>query len=282
MRTLVLVVTIALFLAGNWLGQMAYAQSVADGIKPAPPAATKAAPTKWTDWKGWVNPGPLSRSHAFLEDKCESCHVPYKGPEPTACLSCHAENPRLLETQDTAFHANIGTCSGCHVEHQGEDRRPINMDHQVLAKAGTEWAAKTSKGLPGGVAADKSSPLADLQRYLAGLDRGKANSPTPEAEVLQCSSCHAKQDPHRNLFGSECATCHSTKVWSIPEFVHPSPNTRDCNQCHQAPPSHYMEHFTMMSQPLARRPDATVEDCQACHLTNSWNDIPGVGWIKVH
>lgn len=274
MRIVVQILTLLMFLAGNWLGQVAYAQSALDGAKPAP-AATK--PASWTDWKGWVNPGPLSKSHAFLTEKCESCHTPYKGPEATACLSCHAENPRLLETQDTAFHADIGTCAGCHVEHQGEDRRPISMDHQVLAKAGIDLSAKAS-GAP-----EKTSPLlADLQRYLAGIEHGKAKGGSPEAEVLQCSSCHSKQDPHQNQFGSDCASCHSTKVWSIPEFVHPSPNTRDCNQCHQAPPSHYMEHFTMMSQPIARRPDAKVEDCQACHLTNSWNDIPGVGWQKVH
>jgi hypothetical protein len=285
MRAFVLVLTITLFLAGSWLGQLAYAQSAPDGAKPAQStqsttAGAKAA--KWTDWKGWVNPGPLSKAHAFLEDKCESCHVPYKGPDPTACLSCHAENPRLLEMQDTAFHANIGTCSGCHVEHQGEDRRPIKMDHEVLAKAGISWSTKAAEGSSDKIAAHATSPLlADLQNYLATIEHGKAGV-SPEASVLQCSSCHAKQDPHQNQFGSECATCHTTKVWSIPEFAHPSPNSRDCNQCHQAPPSHYMEHFTMMSQQIARRPDAKVEDCQACHLTNSWNDIAGVGWSKVH
>lgn len=83
MRAFVLVLTITLFLAGSWLGQLAYAQSAPDGAKPAQStqsttAGAKAA--KWTDWKGWVNPGPLSKAHAFLEDKCESCHVPYKGP----------------------------------------------------------------------------------------------------------------------------------------------------------------------------------------------------------
>ncbi|WP_051229150.1 cytochrome c3 family protein [Pleomorphomonas oryzae] len=279
MRTLVLVLTIALFLAGSWLGQLAYAQSVPDGTKPAAAPQATSIP-----WKGWVNPAPLSKAHAFLADKCESCHTPYKGPDPTACLSCHADNPRLLEMQNTAFHANISTCSGCHVEHQGADRRPINMDHEVLAKAGVTWSNKLSEASPDKTAAaahDSSPLLADLKAYLAGIEHGKAGG-SPEAEVLQCSSCHAKQDPHQNQFGSECATCHSTKVWSIPEFVHPSPNSRDCNQCHQAPPSHYMEHFTMMSQQIARRPDAKVEDCQACHLTNSWNDIAGVGWSKVH
>lgn len=283
MRTLVLVFTIALFLAGNWLGHIAYAQSAPDGIKSAQSAPSGAKPATWTDWKGWVNPGPLSKAHAFLADKCESCHTPYKGPDPKACLSCHADNPRLLEMQNTAFHANIGTCSGCHVEHQGEDRRPINMDHQVLAKAGVTWSTKMSEGAPDAGKTDKMpSIVADLQHYLAGIEHSKTSGIAPEAEVLQCSSCHAKQNPHQNLLGSECATCHTTKVWSIPEFVHPSPNTRDCNQCHQAPPSHYMEHFTMMSQQIARRPDAKVEDCQACHLTNSWNDIAGVGWSKVH
>jgi hypothetical protein len=70
--------------------------------------------------------------------------------------------------------------------------------------------------------------------------------------------------------------------WTIPEFRHPSPRSTDCVQCHQAPPSHYMEHFHMVSARVAGKPHAQVSQCYQCHQTTSWNDIRGVGWYKHH
>jgi hypothetical protein len=56
----------------------------------------------------------------------------------------------------------------------------------------------------------------------------------------------------------------------------------DCAQCHQAPPSHYMEHFRMISVMVAGQPHARVEQCFLCHQTTAWNDIKNVGWYKHH
>jgi hypothetical protein len=104
----------------------------------------------------------------------------------------------------------------------------------------------------------------------------------PEETALDCNACHANQDPHRTLFGRDCASCHATAAWTIPEFRHPSPLSTDCAQCHQAPPSHYMEHFHMVSMTVAHVEHADVSQCFLCHQTNSWNDIKGVGWYKHH
>ena len=35
-------------------------------------------------------------------------------------------------------------------------------------------------------------------------------------------------------------------------------------------------HFSMMSLPFARRPNAKVNQCYLCHRTTSWNGIKGV------
>jgi hypothetical protein len=70
--------------------------------------------------------------------------------------------------------------------------------------------------------------------------------------------------------------------WAIPEFRHPSPRSTDCAQCHQAPPSHYMEHFHMVSMKVAGKPHARVDQCYQCHQTTAWNDVKGVGWYKHH
>jgi len=101
-------------------------------------------------------------------------------------------------------------------------------------------------------------------------------------KALDCATCHANQDRHQTLFGRDCSECHSTATWTVAAFRHPSPRSTDCAQCHRGPPSHYMEHFRMISARVARQPEARVEQCFACHQTNSWNDIKGVGWYKHH
>ena len=66
-----------------------------------------------------VNPGKLSAAHAHLENDCRACHTPNKGVEAINCIVCHANNEAVLKRQPTAFHANIGSCTECHLEHEG-------------------------------------------------------------------------------------------------------------------------------------------------------------------
>ena len=218
-----------------------------------------------------VSPGPLSAKHAFLGASCASCHTPGVGVERAACVVCHANDSRLLGRQPTAFHATVASCSGCHVEHDATRSRPIVMNHELLATLGTVGARRDTTAL--------SFPRSSLESETKGgqfplLRRGE--------ERLDCASCHATKDPHRELFGRDCATCHATASWNIPRFQHPSSRSVMCVQCHQAPPSHYMEHFRMVSRVVARQPDARVEQCYSCHQTTAWNDIVGVGWYKHH
>jgi hypothetical protein len=105
---------------------------------------------------------------------------------------------------------------------------------------------------------------------------------TAEETVLNCATCHSNEDPHFQLFGQDCAQCHATDRWTIAEFRHPSPTSLDCVQCHQAPPSHYMMHFKMISMTIAGVEKAEVNQCFLCHQTTSWNDIKGIGFYKHH
>jgi hypothetical protein len=192
-------------------------------------------------WTALVKPGELSARHAFLSDKCETCHTPTKGVEAAACISCHATDAIALARESTAFHATVQSCTGCHVEHEG-GVRPTRMDHNAL--------------------------------LIIGQSVGKGD--------LDCFACHSNRSPHRDLFGQECAACHLTTTWNVVGFKHPSPSSTECAQCHQAPPSHYMGHFHMISMMVARQPHARVEQCYLCHQTDAWNDIRGVGWYKHH
>ena len=225
-------------------------------------------------WRRAASPGPLSAAHAFLGMQCESCHTPDRGIKAGSCITCHAPDAVVLAKQSTAFHATIQECGGCHIEHQGVDVRPVRIDHSILAKVGLRAAhAEIAGGQPA------TAGAAAVRRFLAGVTAG---GPARDAEVLDCVSCHSFRDKHHGLFGQQCADCHATETWKIAGFLHPSPRSQDCNQCHQPPPSHLMMHFAMMDQGITGQSSARVEQCYLCHQTDSFNDIKGVGWFKMH
>ncbi|QEG35804.1 cytochrome c3 family protein [Bythopirellula goksoeyrii] len=225
-------------------------------------------------WQRMAEPGALSAAHAHLESNCAACHTSVKGVETANCIICHANNESILQRQPTSFHANINSCVECHLEHQGRASRPTKMDHSVLAEIGLRQLKDD---------ADSQIELLRLQ-FIIGIYHGSSPHAliTSEEAVLDCATCHSNDDRHFQLFGQDCAQCHATDRWTIPEFRHPSPNSLDCAQCHQAPPSHYMMHFKMISARVAGKPHARVDQCFQCHQTTSWNDILGAGWYKHH
>ncbi|MBX9792606.1 MAG: cytochrome c3 family protein [Pirellulales bacterium] len=232
-------------------------------------------------WMRQASPGRLSAAHAFLEQNCAACHTAIKGAEASKCIACHADNPSLLQRQPTAFHATITSCAECHREHQGNGQRPTMMDHQALAKIGLRQIKRT-----------ESSEQKDqaYEQLVAWIEHHEATNEFPGGHprvsvleaALNCERCHSTKDPHYRFFGNDCVQCHSTTMWSIAEFRHPAPSSTDCAQCHQAPPSHYMGHFHMVSARVAGQEHAQVNQCYLCHQTTAWNDIKGVGFYKHH
>lgn len=158
------------------------------------------------------------------------------------------------------------------------------MDHAALTRIGLNQLRSTNQS----ASIDSGDSLHN--RLITWIDRsGKPDrlpslhpGITPYEAILNCATCHANQDRHFKLFGQDCAQCHSTSKWTIPEFRHPSPRSTDCAQCHQAAPSHYMGHFHMVSMKVAGKPHADVSQCHLCHQTTVRNDIKGVGWYKHH
>jgi len=227
-------------------------------------------------WQKLANPGRLSSVHANLEQDCAACHTAVQGAVAVNCILCHASNEDLLMRQPTAFHSSIASCKECHPEHRGLGERPTLMDHEALSKIGLEAL---------GEEADEERSV--LRAYLRSwIEADAPLHPTQRVSRLEaalaCDECHGNEDQHFGLMGADCGQCHSTSMWTLPEFRHPSPKSRDCAQCHQAPPSHYMGHFKMVSAKVARKPHAKVEQCFECHRTTAWTDIPGVGHYKHH
>ena len=228
-------------------------------------------------WQHTVLPGALSQPHAFLESNCAACHTANKGVEAKNCIVCHADNKTVLQRQPSAFHADIAACAACHLEHQGRVPSTTKMDHAALARIG--FKQLKSEPQPSGV------DVAQIKHWLD--ETNAAPQPAlahlrPEEALLNCAVCHQTKDRHRGLFGTDCAQCHGTTKWTLPEFRHPSSASQSCAQCHQAPPSHYMMHFQMIDQAICGQPNAKVNQCFLCHQTTSWNDIKGVGFYKHH
>lgn len=226
-------------------------------------------------WQSLASPGALSIAHASLEKSCAACHTSVKGVDTAKCVACHANNESLLGRQPTAFHASMGTCRECHVEHQGRAHRPTQMDHETLARIGLRQLDESESDT-------EQSATGELLKQWASSGSAPHNHITAIESTLQCATCHSNDDRHFKLFGNNCSDCHATQTWTIPEFRHPSSNSMDCAQCHQAPPSHYMQHFKMISRKVAGKANANVNQCQQCHQTTSWNDILGVGLYKHH
>ena len=226
-------------------------------------------------WQHMASPGALSHAHADLEQNCVACHTSVQGVDPVKCVLCHASDQDLLQRQPTSFHASITSCRECHSEHMGVEERPTRMDHEALSRIGLA-----------ALGADADSERSALHEYLS--DWAGSGGVLPGRRVLRaeaalaCETCHANEDVHFELMGEDCSQCHATSMWTLPEFRHPSPKSRDCAQCHQAPPSHYMMHFNMVSAKVARKPHAQVDQCFECHRTTAWTDIPGIGHYKHH
>lgn len=234
-----------------------------------------------TAWQRMALPGELSKAHSFLEHNCAACHTSVTGVEAANCIACHANNESLLQRQPTAFHADVGSCIECHAEHRGINKRPIDMDHLALSRIGfRQLKADYPDGENERVRKDLIDWIREHQAAGRGLE-GYSNL-TPQEAVLNCATCHSSKDRHVKLFGQDCGQCHTTAKWTIPEFRHPSPRSMDCAQCHQAPPSHYMMHFQMVSAKVAQKPHAQVNQCYQCHQTTVWNDIKGAGFYKHH
>ena len=226
-------------------------------------------------WQHSVLPGALSQPHAFLENNCAACHTAVKGVEAKNCIVCHADNVAVLKRQPSAFHGDIGECVSCHGEHQGRVAANTKMDHDALAGIGVRQIQNTNP--------KHDSTRDALVAWLKQADGVPLNPQLQPAEaLLNCASCHQTKDRHQGFFGNDCAKCHVTAQWTLPDFRHPSSASQSCVQCHQAPPSHYMMHFQMISMGVAHMKKAEVSQCFLCHQTTSWNDIKGVGFYKHH
>ncbi len=227
-------------------------------------------------WQSLVAPGDLSPAHASLQNDCAACHTAVKGAEPVKCIACHANDEELLRREDTAFHANVGTCNDCHREHQGGSRSFTEMDHAVLTAIGFRQLRSV----------DPRSESEQVRRqflmWMRHVDESSMPHPgvSEEELILDCAACHRNEDPHVAYFGDDCASCHSTRYWTIARYIHPPAISKDCEQCHKAPTSHFMPMFMSMCAKKLGKSPKSVNQCYVCHEISAWNEMKGAPWHK--
>lgn len=232
-----------------------YALALAMLVVIVPLMTHSAGSSAITGWTALVEPGPLSPAHASLPRDCETCHTPHQGVEAQKCIACHIQTDFGTKAS-SRFHAKAKECTSCHVEHDG-GASLARMDHEALLDP-------------------------DLWRGPLRPRDARISKTHPETtDALNCVSCHAARDRHQGSFGKDCQNCHAMADWKIDAFRHPSVNSRQCAGCHKAPPSHFMMHFEMVSQRVARE-RAPVNQCVACHTTDSWNNIRNLGLYDHH
>jgi hypothetical protein len=181
----------------------------------------------------------------------------------------------------SASHSFIGdACSTCHRPLAGVTPRSCVTCHayatELLGRQPTAFHATIDQ------CAGCHVEHQGGQRMPLRMDHAMLEDAAQPKRALDCAACHAPKDRHQGRFGSACAACHATDEWLVSNFRHPPPRSVACVECHQAPPSHLMEHFSMVSRPAAGERDAPVDACYRCHQTTAWNDILRVGRVKHH
>lgn len=194
------------------------------------------------------SPGPVSRSHAFAEQRCDVCHRTVaaahadksaaelaNNPGPFfrrhasdgACLTCHDAPPHAVN------QTTPPACSACHLDHQGrvdlarvDDRFCVECHGDLRTTHGDPKVAKSIAGFPSehpefaAVKPGARDPGRVTFRHAAHLKDTLRGPNGPEK--LACGTCHtpdvvrtpaAKKPASTGLmvpisYQQQCARCH--------------------------------------------------------------------------
>lgn len=166
-------------------------------------------PDGWTPAKFDHNLASFKLEGRHADVPCEACHInkQFKGT-PIDCYSCHQQN----DEHNGQFGKD---CSACH--------DPSSWDH---------------------VSFDHNKSKFPLTGAHANLDCQKCHASGQFAGLsTACVSCHSDPAFHTGMFGTDCASCHTTNNWSA-AYNGPHPGIADeggsgvnhgggpCRSCH--------------------------------------------------
>jgi hypothetical protein len=239
----------------------------------------------------------VDRAWKGIGTACESCHAaddPHAGQFDQPCASCHTESDwketsfdhattrfKLVDAhakpecatchENGRFADTPTTCYACHKaddEHAGNVGKQCEACHVVTTWADTTFTHDQAEFHLTGAHTDALCVKchASLTEY-----RG-----TPTT----CFACHKDDDEHKGAFGTDCASCHTTRDWDDVDFNHGRTDfpltgahrAATCAQCHTG--SSFKN--TPTSCISCHRADDEHNGgfgtrCNACHTTRSWS-----------
>ena len=202
---------------------------------------------------------PLKGRHR--EAKCETCH---KGGVAgtagkkvlekleTTCVGCHRK-----DDQEKGHKGNYGAkCEACHTEKGWKD---LVFDHTRDTKYKLKDKHIQVKC--------RSCHAPEKQLYGQKLE-------------TTCTSCHRKDDKHKDQLGQKCETCHTEESWTKTRFDHQRMSTYpllgrhalvSCKKCHAALTykDAGKECFNCHEKDDTHKRTLGTE-CKTCHSARSW------------
>ncbi|MEQ1627921.1 MAG: cytochrome c3 family protein [Nitrospira sp.] len=268
---------------------------------------------------------PLNGKHRTTT--CTSCHkgLLYKDKTPTDCVACHKKDDKHKGSFGSV-------CGDCHNEQKWQNILFDHDRQTKYSLRGKHVGLKCDSCHKGHVYKDKTSPECyachkkdDKHKGQEGqqcetchreaswkavsFDHDKARFPLRgqhdildcrkchksllfKDAPLDCVGCHAKEDVHKQRFGTQCETCHTARDWKLWDFDH-DVRTKfkldgghkkvDCYDCHHKPMKGKLVTSNTCSS--CHKNDDKHEggfgpQCDQCHTTSLWKTIKPGGGIR--
>ncbi len=191
-----------------------------------------------------LSPGAVSNVHHFIEGECQKCHAKtWQAVEDQTCLTCHVEN----QSKHQDNQAFTPTCTACHQEHRGRDKRIAQVPDQACTQC---HAGLRERGL--GQQADLTVLHDDglaIRSFVDGHPEFAVPVRQPDSAVVQRvrldldppdttpfkydHKAHLKADKHGPK-GPEklaCSNCHQLDPQGA--YMRPIKFEEHCGRCHQ-------------------------------------------------
>ena len=212
-----------------------------------------------------LSPGPLTRSHAKVENDCAECHVRFKpGGQDGRCVACHKDVGKDIQDR-TGLHGRQPqqVCRSCHTDHRGREMNIAPLDQKAFDHKLTDYVLK-----------GKHVSVECKSCHVVGKKFSAAPS--------DCLSCHRKDDKHKGTLGNACADCHVEQGWKETRVDHDKtkfPLTGKhvdvkCDSCHKTKvyneaPTNCLGCHRKDDKHKARY----GEKCETCHTTKNWTGV---------
>jgi len=247
-----------------------------------------------------ISPGELVEGHQSLNQKCLSCHIPFKGVSNAKCIACHKLSEIGKDTikgkdvinSKVLFHENLSDlkCTACHADHKGKmpESSLSDFKHDLLTEAVISNCNACHNKPTDKLHSLLSGSCKDCHNTSGWKFEGTFNHDMITAtEKNNCATCHSRPDDsfHASL-RDNCDKCHSTDKWKPSTFDHSDYFVLDkdhdvkCNTCHTnnnfKSYSCYGCHEHSENKMIEEHREEgilNISDCVSCHKSANEHDI---------